>query len=300
MKKKLLIRIFAACLCLFCACTADDVIDIITEVLTEIPSPTPDPAVTPAVTQSTPSPTPALGTGNTPTVSAVSPTAEPVPSEPVSQPVTTVPNPTAAPDFKSLAQKCSQDYDESRVIKLIIDTLITDDMNTVEKIKIIHDYLIMTTTYDHVNIKAGTESKSVYKTYGCIIGHRCVCQGYAYAFMDIMTAMGIECVELSGGNHAWNAVKIGDSWYYIDLTWDDPYDGSRSKPDKNVYYEFDYPHYDYFLVTEEFITKNHTLNKCYDCNYKLTELPSCHDDRFMDVAWNVDDWPEQAEEQLKK
>ncbi|MBO7402324.1 MAG: hypothetical protein J6U10_04970 [Lachnospiraceae bacterium] len=288
--KKSLLGIIVACLFLLSACTADDVIDIINEALTEFPGPTS--GVTEAAQITDPPVTEGVPAQNTPS-------AAPVLTEPVSMPVTNAPTPALTAEFKALAQKCSQDYDEKRVIKLIIDTLIKDDMNVVEKIKVVHDYLIMTTTYDHVNLKAGTESKSVYKTYGCIIGHRCVCQGYAYAFMDIMTAMGIECVELSGGNHAWNAVKVGDSWYYIDLTWDDPYDGSRSKPEKNVYYEFDYPHYDYFLVTEEFLTKNHTLNKAYNSDYKLIELPSCHDDRFMDVKWGTDGWSGKVEELLK-
>ncbi len=289
-----------ACMLAFCACTADEVIGVIVDVLTDIPSPTGKPTTTPAAVPGTDTPAPTGAGAFTPTPTGAG-TLTPTPvTAPVDMPSDSDPKPTMPPVFKTLAQKCSQDYDEKRVIKLIIDTLITDDMNVVEKIKIIHDYLIQTTTYDHVNLKAGTESKSVYKTYGCIIGHRCVCQGYAYAFMDIMTAMGIECVELSGGNHAWNAVKIGESWYYIDLTWDDPYDGSRSKPDKNVYYEFDYPHYNYFLVTEEFITKNHTLDKAYNPDYKLTDLPVCSDDRFMSISWKAADWPEAAKKALSK
>ncbi len=301
---------------LFGACTLEEVEELIDQVeaiitqaptgeafLWDTPTPTvratstPKPTATnPAIATSTPRPTNTpMGTGNTPTTAPATATPTPeaaVTSAPGLTPVANsatdkIPKKSdaATPDFKALAQKCSQDYDVSRVIKLIVDTLITDDMTDVEKIKMIHDYLILTTTYDHVNISAGTASNSVYNTYGCIIGHRCVCQGYAYAFMDIMTYLGIDCVELSGGHHAWNAVKVGDYWYYIDLTWDDPYDGGRSKPSKNVFYEFDYPHYNYFLVTEEFLTKNHTLDKAYNSDYKLTDLPECFDDTFMNVEW---------------
>lgn len=52
-----------------------------------------------------------------------------------------------------------------------------------------------------------------------------VCEGYAKAFSLLLNACGVENVYVSGTSkgegHAWNIVKIGDGWYWYDLTWDD-------------------------------------------------------------------------------
>lgn len=64
--------------------------------------------------------------------------------------------------------------------------------------------------------------------------HEGVCNSYALAFYTMTTAEGIPCRYISGistnsvgktGGHAWNQVKVGDKWYYIDCTWDDPVGG---------------------------------------------------------------------------
>ena len=34
--------------------------------------------------------------------------------------------------------------------------------------------------------------------------------------------VGIINYKVSSDHHVWNAVKIDDNWYHLDLTWDDP------------------------------------------------------------------------------
>lgn len=51
-----------------------------------------------------------------------------------------------------------------------------------------------------------------------------VCQGYTLAFKILMDRQGIDCVYVSSEemNHGWNMVKVGDSWYHLDVGWGDP------------------------------------------------------------------------------
>lgn len=61
--------------------------------------------------------------------------------------------------------------------------------------------------------------------YGALVGKEAICDGYAKAFQYLMALKGIDCIYFqgesnSGTPHAWNAVFIEDSWYYVDVTWD--------------------------------------------------------------------------------
>ena len=55
------------------------------------------------------------------------------------------------------------------------------------------------------------------------------CDGYARLFERFCKVIGVECTWESGyvknngsyGLHAWNKVKLEDSWYYIDVCWND-------------------------------------------------------------------------------
>ena len=97
--------------------------------------------------------------------------------------------------------------------------------STVEKIKIVHDYLVDNTEYD---LEAG---ENIYNVYGTLIDKKSVCEGYARSFKYIMDDLNIPCIisccigknsEGKAESHAWNYVQIDDEWYAIDVTWDDP------------------------------------------------------------------------------
>ncbi len=84
-----------------------------------------------------------------------------------------------------------------------------------EKVLYINDYLASNCEYD-----TGLQK---FTAYDAVVGQSAVCQGYSLAFQDLMNRLGIDCELVSSVsiNHAWNLVKVGKSWYHVDVTWND-------------------------------------------------------------------------------
>jgi len=103
-----------------------------------------------------------------------------------------------------------------------------DDMETdMEKIKAVHDYLVLNTAYDeqHVaNDEAGIENENQDCHYveGTLLNGLAVCSGYASTFRLFMELQGIHCDYITNATHGWNAVELDGKWYFMDVTWDDP------------------------------------------------------------------------------
>jgi len=86
-----------------------------------------------------------------------------------------------------------------------------------EREKYVHDALIETVDYH-----AGTAMNQ--SAYSALVNGRSVCAGYARAFQYILMELEIPCyycTGYSGGDHAWNIVKLDDGYYNVDVTWDD-------------------------------------------------------------------------------
>lgn len=128
-----------------------------------------------------------------------------------------------------------------------------NDLDTVDKIKVVHDYLVNTVEYD------ADAGENIYNVYGTLINGRAVCEGYARAGKSILDDLNIPCIIACGtgtnsaGNtesHAWNYIKIDDNWYALDITWDDPIirgNGTLTEEQK----------YDYFLNGSEKFFQDH-------------------------------------------
>ncbi len=133
-------------------------------------------------------------------------------------------------------------------VKGIINTVIKQGMTDYEKELAFHDYLV-----SHCHYSKNTEQSAdsdIYRAYGALVNEDAVCNGYAEALKLLFDCIGIESKMVvgtaDGVDHAWNLVKIGDKWYHLDATWDDPL------PDqgKNVMHP-------YFNVSDEIISANH-------------------------------------------
>ena len=126
--------------------------------------------------------------------------------------------------------------------------------NDYSKIKYVHDYLV-----DNINYDTSISESNIYNIYGALINGKAVCEGYARSFKYIMDDFKIPCIIACGiavnssgksESHAWNYVKIGEIWYAIDCTWDDPVIIGNGTIDDNI-------RYNYFLNGSEAFFKDH-------------------------------------------
>ena len=132
-------------------------------------------------------------------------------------------------------------------------------MSDYEREKYVHDYLIDLCDYDE-EVAASTEMNEKnlkgHSIYGALVDHRCVCEGYGMTMQLLLNGLGVECVTVTGKSdqygkffealHLWNAVKISDSWYHVDVTWDDQ--------DDPLY------RYDYFNLNDATLLQDHTFS----------------------------------------
>ncbi|MBB4823457.1 hypothetical protein HNO89_000677 [Sporosarcina luteola] len=133
----------------------------------------------------------------------------------------------------------------------VLQTITQPGDSKLEQVKSIHDYLALHVAYDYENLKNNSLPPDSYTPYGALVKGVAVCEGYTKAAQLFLDQLGIEnrfVIGSAGGElHSWNAVKLDDQWYFMDITWDDPV------PDKPGY-----SRYTYFLITSEQLRKDHT------------------------------------------
>ncbi|MCH4887576.1 hypothetical protein EZV73_08330 [Acidaminobacter sp. JC074] len=125
----------------------------------------------------------------------------------------------------------------------ILEELDLESASDVEKIKAIHDYLATHILYDPDPIAENDYKEISHTAYGALIDGVAVCDGYAEAFKYLLDKVGVENVLIFGEvdeegdftgevNHAWNLIKVDETYKHYDLTWDDDDVNNR------VLYEF--------------------------------------------------------------
>ncbi len=117
-------------------------------------------------------------------------------------------------DFRSAADKLLQGIENNTALS---DT---------EKALLLHDRLAIWNEYDYV-----TSSVIKHTAYGAFANRASVCQGYAMAYMYLLSRAGIESYYCSSDtlNHGWNIVIINNKPYHVDVTWDDRAWGSDGR-----------------------------------------------------------------------
>ncbi len=118
----------------------------------------------------------------------------------------------------------------NKKIKEIENELFTDNkLSDVEKINLIHDYIINNTSYDSDRSDKNIINYKSDIAYGPLFEHYAICGGYSDLMAIFLENMKIKNYKISTNSHVWNAVKINGNWLHIDLTWDDPItnDGSN-------------------------------------------------------------------------
>ncbi len=136
--------------------------------------------------------------------------------------------------------------------------------NDFEKALFVHDHILKNAVYDHALAESKEYGSMGINAYGCLMEGKTICSGYTLAFDLLMKRLGYECgAEFNNygqfslfDGHVWNYCKLGDEYYYFDLTWDDTAFESEYY---QKHLEFGYT---YFGVTKEELAKsNFTLSE---------------------------------------
>ena len=158
----------------------------------------------------------------------------------------------------------------------IAETEFALDMPDELKILRIHDYLVNHNRYNSKNM----DQPGNHLAYGALVRGSCVCQGYSEACLVLCQAAGLEAVYVPGDgiddqgvrdSHGWNAVKLNGEWYMLDITWDDPVG------------DVDTLRYDYFLVTNQVLKKDHIWQQN---DYPICTATTLNAQKVLDFAKN--------------
>lgn len=108
---------------------------------------------------------------------------------------------------------------KKKIISKINSYLSSASGNSYEKVKFFHDALIS-------NISYGGNESDCQNISTAFLNNKTVCAGYSKAFTLLCNASDIPAISVAADHHMWNMVKIGSSWYCIDVTQDDKDNGS--------------------------------------------------------------------------
>lgn len=143
------------------------------------------------------------------------------------------------------------DYKVDEIIKKELN----EEMEIIDKIKIIHDYIINNTKYDQNRSDKNIFEYKSNNAYGVLIEGYGICSGYTDSMMLFLEKLNIKSYKVSSENHVWNKVFVNNNWYNLDLTWDDPVNSDGS----------DSLEHNFFLVNDDEMLKNdkteHTYNE---------------------------------------
>lgn len=114
-------------------------------------------------------------------------------------------------------------------VKECIEELIRHGMTDEEKVKAIHDYIVLHFEYDTYTGPSGryaSYADESFTAYGLVKNGYAVCEGYAELFCLLCAYANVPCYPVTGtfdgGKHMWNKVRIDGKWYNVDCTMDDP------------------------------------------------------------------------------
>ena len=112
-----------------------------------------------------------------------------------------------------LTTKKEEEYINEELTR-IVKSIITDNMNTYDKIKTINKYLEDRYEYD--------DSFVSNNVYSALTTGKTTCQGYAMTAYKMLNLAGVEnriiVGDLEGVPHGWNLVKLNGKWYHLDVT----------------------------------------------------------------------------------
>lgn len=120
-------------------------------------------------------------------------------------------------------------------LRQVSQALLEGETDPFAKVKLIHDWICATITYDTAMLKSGNAVNQ--DIQNVLASGKAVCSGYSRVFQALADMAGIPCVTVSGyiknqrgvrglsqdNSHAWNLVQILGRWYIVDTTFDAGY-----------------------------------------------------------------------------
>lgn len=144
-----------------------------------------------------------------------------------------------------------------------VSTSIKSSMTDLEKLIVVHDFIIKSVKYDY-----SLKNRS---PYSAIKEKKSVCSGFALLAGKLLEIAKVKQFYVTGdstdptthknGKHIWNKINLNGLWYNIDFTWDSCC--KESNP------------YIYFCVTDSQISSSHKANKLQ------AEIPKSTDKIFF-------------------
>lgn len=140
----------------------------------------------------------------------------------------------------------------------VVNQIKKDNFTDYEKELAIHDFIVSSFAYGPAN--TDDVPQRAHSIVGIVGDGEGICEAYANIFQFMCRLAGIDSQiitgEMNGIGHMWNIVKIDGDYYHVDVTSDDPYPDVKNRQ-----------RYNFFNVTDDMISINHTWNK--------EEYPSC-------------------------
>ena len=120
--------------------------------------------------------------------------------------------------FVSYYTNASQEAQVTNKVNQIKSKLSLSTKGEYEKVQAVYKYVC-----DNVKYNYGS-SLMKYTCYAAAINNSSVCQGYSLLVYRLLNESGVDCRMVAGttgsGAHGWNIIRIGDSYYNADATWD--------------------------------------------------------------------------------
>lgn len=110
-------------------------------------------------------------------------------------------------------------------VRSILDKLDMYSAPDYVKIRSVYDYVVKNTSYS----KELTDN-TIFSAYSAAVNGHAVCQGYSQLIYRLLRELDVPCRIIPGAsgsiNHAWNIAAVGDTYYFLDATWESMLRGS--------------------------------------------------------------------------
>ena len=176
---------------------------------------------------------------------------------------------TSYDDYGKVTLKIEHIYSNSDIklikakVKEIEKEIWNNSMSNEDKIKEAHNYIINNSKYDKDRSDNNIVKYKSDTAYGTLLEGYSLCGGYTDAMELFLEDMNIKSYKIASENHVWNAIYLNNTWYHLDLTWDDPIttDGS------------DILEYNFFIITtsdlNELENEQHNMIKIFIVSLQL-------------------------------